>query len=175
MLGLGYLEVVTTLLSNPLRNYADLRREDDNIAPQIENPATVDNTILRTHLISGLLEMFKINRTHKMPQKIFELGDISIVNEEGETGTIDRRILAAAIMDPKTGFSEIKSCLQAVMKEEGRDFVLSPEKDPAFIEGRCAALYQRKTRVGILGEIHPQVLENFEIVQPVSLFHLMIE
>lgn len=175
MLGLGFLEVVTTLLSNPERNYTLLRRKDDKKAPQIENPATVDHTILRTHLISGLLEMFKLNRTHKMPQKIFELGDVSIVDEEGETGTVERRILAGAIMDPKTGFSKIKSCVLAVMREEGRNFVLRPEKDPTFIEGRCAALDQGKTQIGILGEIHPQVLENFEIVQPVSLFHLAVE
>lgn len=175
MLGLGFLEVVTTLLSNPQKNYGLLQREDDNRAPKIENPSTVEHTILRTHLISGLLEMFKINRTRKMPQKTFELGDVSLIEEKGETGTVDRRILAGAIMDPKTGFSEIKSCVAAVMRETGRDFDLRPENDPSFIKARCAGIYLKDSKIGILGEIHPQVLENFEIVQPVSLFHMAAE
>ena len=175
VLGLGFMEVVTTLLSNPQKNYGLLRREDDNRAPKIENPSTVEHTILRTHLISGLLQTFRINRTRKMPQKTFELGDVTLIDRKGETGTVDRRILAGAIMDPKTGFSEIKSCVEAVMRETGRDLDLRPESDPTFIKGRCAGVYLKDSKIGILGEIHPQVLENFEIVQPVSLFHLATE
>ena len=175
MLGFGFLEVVTTLLSNPQKNYSLLQREDDNRAPKIENPSTIEHTILRTQLISGLLEMFKINRTHKMPQRVFELGDVSVIDPGGETGAVDRRILAGAIMDPKTGFSEIKSCVEAVVRETDRDLDLRPDDDPAFIQGRCAGIYLKGSKIGILGEIHPQVLENFEIVQPVSLFHMATE
>jgi phenylalanyl-tRNA synthetase beta chain len=175
MTGLGFLEVVTSLLSNPEKNYTSIAREDDGKAVLIENPATTEQTMLRTHLISGLLDMFKLNRTHRMPQKIFELGDLTLLDERGETGTVDRRALAAAIMDPKTGFAEIKSCAQAAMKEEGIEAILRQERDPSFLPGRCAAIYKGEDLIGLLGEIHPQVLENFEIVQPVSLFHLLVD
>jgi phenylalanyl-tRNA synthetase beta chain len=174
MHGLGFLEVVTMMLTNTDRNYALLRRDDDSKAAIIENPSSSDHTIVRTHLISGLLDMFKINRTQKMPQRIYELGDVSVIHDQSETGAVDRRTLAGAIMDPKTGFAEIKSCAAAVVKENGGELLLRADNDPAFIEGRCAAIIRGDVKVGVLGEIHPQVLENFEIVQPVSLFHLTV-
>jgi phenylalanyl-tRNA synthetase beta chain len=172
MTGMGFLEVVTTLLSNPDRNYRMLRREDDGTATLIENPSTIEHTMLRTHLISGLLEIFKRNRTHRMPQKIFEIGDATLLDRKGETGTADRRILGAAVMDPKTGFAEIKSCAQSVLREMGGELTLEAKNDPTFIPGRCAAITAEGEELGLLGEIHPEVLEAFEIVQPVSLLHL---
>ncbi len=175
MTGLGFMEVVTSLLSNPEKNYASIGREDDGRAVLIENPATTEQTMLRTHLISGLLDMFKLNRTHRMPQKIFELGDLTLLDERRETGTRDRRALAGAVMDPKTGFAEIKSFAQAALREEGIGAVLRQEPDPSFLPGRCAAIYKGEDLIGVLGEIHPRVLENFEIVQPVALFHMLID
>jgi len=172
--GLGFLEVVTTMLSNPGKNYELLRREDDGTGAIIENPATTEHSMLRTHLVSGLLEVFKRNRTHKMPQKIFELGDVTIVDKKGETGTADRRFLAAAIMDPKTGFAEIKSCAEAVLRELGYQLVLEAREHPTFIPGRCAAVVFEGEELGVLGEIHPEVLDNFETVPPVSLVHLSV-
>jgi phenylalanyl-tRNA synthetase beta chain len=174
-LGLGFLEVVTTLLSNPERNYTLLRKKDDGTAATIENPATIEHTMLRTHLVSGLLEVFKRNRTHKMPQRIFELGDTTVLDRDSETGAADKRVLAAAVMDPKTGFADIKSYAGAILKEVGEQLRLQPKEDPAFIPGRCAAILGEDEEIGILGEIHPEVLENFEIVQPVSLLHLSLK
>ena len=45
----------------------------------------------------------------------------------------------------------------------------------SFIEGRCASILINNKEIGFLGEIHPQVLENFQLAVPVSALELNLE
>ncbi len=45
-------------------------------------------------------------------------------------------------------------------------YTLKESDDPRFIRGRCAAIMCGGRKVGIMGEIHPQVLENWGIQMP---------
>jgi len=42
--------------------------------------------MVRTHLLPGILETFANNRDYGLPQRIFEIGDVSILDEHAETG-----------------------------------------------------------------------------------------
>jgi phenylalanyl-tRNA synthetase beta chain len=46
---------------------------------------------------------------------------------------------------------------------------------PTFIPGRCGEIVVKGKVVGIIGEVHPRVLENFGISVPVSGFELEVE
>ena len=48
-------------------------------------------------------------------------------------------------------------------------------KSPIFIEGRCASILADGKEVGMMGEVHPEVLSNFEIQYPVVLFECNAE
>lgn len=172
MVGLGFLEVVTFMLTNPQDHYVKLRMEEGSDHVEIENPATGEQTMVRTHLISGLLEIFGLNRSQPTPQRIFELGEVCLLDPEAETGARDVRKIAAAIMDPKTGFAQIKSVLEGLTREIDLKLSLKPEDHPLFISGRCALLMADGQQIGLLGEVHPEILENFDLVQPVSIFEL---
>jgi phenylalanyl-tRNA synthetase beta chain len=43
------------------------------------------------------------------------------------------------------------------------------------LEGRTAAVYIKGKRLGILGEIHPEVLNNFELENPTNAFEIDLE
>ena len=161
LIGLGFLEVVTFMLSNLDDHYVKLRMEEPEDCVQIENPATVEQTMVRTHLISGLLETFRLNRSQPTPQRIFEIGDVCLLDPEAETGTRDIRKIGGAVMDPKTGFAEIKSVVEGLAREMGLEVRLDPADHPLGIPGRCARLLAETGQVGIVGEVHPQVLENY--------------
>ncbi len=167
MIGLGFLEVVTFTLTNERVQYEYMNRTAkpwENYVPLMK-PLTEDHTIVRTDLIPKLLEVLAVNKHHSMPQKIFEVGDVVV-------GMKNRLRLACCITHSKANFAEIRSVVQAVMRELNVEWNVVESDDKAFIEGRRANVVVDGSKVGVFGEIHPEVLERFDIQNPVVAFEL---
>ncbi|MCL6465191.1 MAG: phenylalanine--tRNA ligase subunit beta [candidate division WOR-3 bacterium] len=176
LIGLGFIETMTLALTCPEVHFVKLNLQDDGRSVQLENPATVEQTILRRHLFSGLLETFSINTTQPLPQQIFEVGDVFRVDEKAETGTITQRHLAVGMADAKAGFADIKAVIEAVNRELDFTVAFVPSDEMPFIPGRCAVLQTSSgKRVGILGEVHPEVLERFGLTVPLVMAEVDIE
>lgn len=69
-------------------------------------------------------------------------------------------------------FTEMKSVLAPLMLNLGFDFTLSTTSNPSFLEGRVGTVLVRKNQVGLIGEIHPQVIENWKLEDPVAAMEL---
>ena len=170
MIGLGFLEVITFTLTSERVQYDFMRRKRpkpwEGYTP-VMHPLTEEHTIVRTDILPKLLEVLSQNKHHSLPQKIFEVGDVVV-------GMKNRLRLACCITHSRANFSEIRSVVQAVMKELDLRWDVEDSDDPAFIEGRRADVIVNGKKVGVFGEIHPEVLENFELTNPVSAFELDI-
>ena len=167
MIGLGFLEVITFTLTNERVQYDWMRRKAEawkDYVPLMK-PLTEDHTIVRTDLLPKLLEVLAVNKHHPMPQKIFEVGDVVV-------GMKNRLRLACCITHSKANFAEIRGVVQAVMRELNLDWDVEESRDQAFIEGRRADVIVKGKKVGVFGEIHPEVLEKFELTNPVAGFEL---
>lgn len=179
MTGLGYQEAITLLLSSLDANYDSLLLPRADNCVLIENPISVDQTIIRTSLMPGLLDTFGVNLSHELPQRIFEIGNITLLDEAAETGAREIRKIAAATIGPHVDYSEIRSAAEALLREFGWHLAAEPLSLPCFIPGRGAqvlAIRDNQTqKVGIMGELHPQVLENYKLVHPVSIFEIDLE
>ncbi|MBO8183604.1 MAG: phenylalanine--tRNA ligase subunit beta [Archaeoglobus sp.] len=167
MLGLDFLEVITFTLTNERVQYEAMNR---NASPwkdfvPLQHPLTADHTILRTSILPSLLEVLALNRHHPMPQRIFEVGDVVV-------GKHNRLKVSAVITHSKANFSEIRSVVQALMKELALEWEAEESSDKVFIEGRAADVVVKGIVVGSFGEIHPEVLERFELTNPVAAFEL---
>ena len=46
---------------------------------------------------------------------------------------------------------------------------------PSYIEGRTAEIIVNDKSVGIIGEIHPQVLNNWKLEKPVVAFEITLD
>ncbi|RLI70875.1 phenylalanine--tRNA ligase subunit beta [Archaeoglobales archaeon] len=164
MIGLGFMEVITFTLTNERIQYEYLRREANGYT-KVMHPLTTDHTIVRTDILPKLLELLSYNKHHLMPQKIFEVGDV-VVND------VNRLRVAACITHSKANFNEIRSIVQAFMKELNLKWDVWESNDKAFIEGRRADIIVNEIKIGVFGEIHPEVLENFELTMPVVAFEV---
>ncbi|MEK6576611.1 MAG: phenylalanine--tRNA ligase subunit beta, partial [Nitrospirota bacterium] len=71
--------------------------------------------------------------------------------------------------------SGIHSYLDLLFYYTGRDYQLRPSTHPSFMEGRVGQVIVDGVEIGIIGEIHPQVLENWQINMPCSLFEISVE
>jgi phenylalanyl-tRNA synthetase beta chain len=176
MTGLGFLEIMTPALTNVEEHYDKLGLSAPEHFVRLENPISVEQTMAREQLITGLLSTLRVNTTREMPQQIFEAGDCFETAPEMETGVRTRRKLAAGIAGPRVGYTDAKQTLDALARELGRDLRFEPLEDPTFIPGRCARVFfqaaGRELVWGMLGEVHPTVLESFGITQPTALLEI---
>ncbi len=163
MIGLGYLEVITFTLTSERNQYDYMRRKRpepwEGYTP-LMHPLTEEHTIVRTDLLPKLLEVLSVNTHYPLPQKIFEVGDVVV-------GMKNRLRLSACSTHSRANFAEVRSLVQAVMRELDIEWEVRESEDEAFIEGRRADIVAGGRKVGVFGEIHPEVLENFGIPNPV--------
>jgi phenylalanyl-tRNA synthetase beta chain len=176
MTGLGFLEVMTPALTSAEEHYDKLGLSVPAHYVRLENPISVEQTMAREQLITGLLSTLRVNTTREMPQHIFEAGDCFEISKESETGVRTHRKLAAGIAGPRVGYTDAKQALDALARELGRSQRFEPLESPTFIPGRCARVFvkvsEREQNWGMLGEVHPEVLSRFGITQPTVLFEV---
>jgi len=183
MTGLGFLEVITPVLTHVGEHYEMLGRSEPEHYVRLENPISVEQTMCRTQLVTGLLSTLRVNTTREMPQSIFEAGDCFELDSTEETGVRARRKLAAGSAGPRVGYTDAKQALDALARELGRGLRFEPLEGPTFIPGRCARVFVQpgqsaisnlkpEMQWGVLGEVHPAVLESFGITQPTVLFEV---
>jgi phenylalanyl-tRNA synthetase beta chain len=171
MTGLGHQEVVTMTLSNRDNEFKKMNREEEKVCETM-NPITVECTICRRRVLPSLLKVLSQNLHREYPHKIFEIGDINLLNPRKETGAERRKSLACVISDVEVSYEKISSVLDALLKSIGIDFKLQKTNNNSFINGRCANIVVNKKIVGIIGEVHPQVLNNWKLEKPVVGFEI---
>jgi phenylalanyl-tRNA synthetase beta chain len=174
MVGLGFQEILMYTMTNPENLFAKMNQEETRVV-EVSNPKVVTMTCLRNWLLPSLLEFLSNNQSVEFPQKVFELGKVTLLDEKRETRTRDEEWLAAVISHPNASFSEIKSVLDAFFMNLGVNWQIRETLHPSFIEGRVGAAEIDGVNVGVLGEIHPQVLGAWKLENPTAAFEINMQ
>ncbi|MFX1568304.1 MAG: phenylalanine--tRNA ligase subunit beta [Promethearchaeota archaeon] len=178
MIGAGYLEVMNFILSNSEKQYSFMRQEfEEKTHVQILNPVSKEYNTTRTRLLPKLLETLLNNRSEEKPIRIFEVGDILLVDDKEETGAKREVHLSAVTYHEHSDFTEIRSTLDFIMTSLGvdNDYEIKAEKNLTYLEGRYGDIYLKGKKIGEIGEIHPEVLLNFKLEFPVAALELNLE
>jgi phenylalanyl-tRNA synthetase beta chain len=171
MVGLGYQEVLNYTLTNQ-ENLFDKMGVERNTVLEISNPKVVTMTCLRSWLLPGLVEFLSKNPSVEFPQKIFELGKVTLLDDSKETKVREEEWLTAAATHATSGFSEIKSALDAFFSNYGVQWQIKQTAHPSFIEGRVGKVIVAGLEIGVVGEVSPQVLESWKLENPMAAFEI---
>jgi phenylalanyl-tRNA synthetase beta chain len=174
MVGLGFQEALTLNMTNPEDLFTKMNVKKQRIM-ELANPKVQTLTCLRNWMLPSLLEFLSHNLHIEYPQKIFELGTVTVLDEKAETRTRDVNTLAAAISHANASFTETKSALDALLMNLGLQWQIRETEHPSFIEGRVGTVIVNRIEVGLLGEIHPKVLETWTLENPVAVFELNMD
>jgi phenylalanyl-tRNA synthetase beta chain len=101
------------------------------------------------------------------PQKIFEIGECAM-----KLIARDAVRVAGCIANSRVSFEDISSVACALVRSMGFEYKIQPASDSRFLEGRSATISVGGTKIGIMGEINPKVLNNWGIENPVVAFEL---
>ena len=161
--GLGYLEVMPFTLTNEDTLFKKMQRGEKSGVLHVMHPISIENTVVRTDLLPLLLEFLALNRHRELPQRLFTVGDVV-------DSCLTYQHAAGVSTHPDADFSEAYASADAVLHELSIDHSIKESADPAFIDGRKGDIIVAGKKIGVFGEIHPSVLNSFELEHSVAAF-----
>lgn len=171
MVGLGYQEVLTFTLSSPDTLFRKMNIPREKVV-ELANPKVSCMTCLRNWLLPNLMEFLSHNTHVEYPQRIFEVGYCVVLDEKQENKTRDIEKLGCITIHSNANFAEIKSTLHALLTNLGLKYDLEEISHGSFIEGRAGKIIVEGEETGLIGEIHPQVLQNWNLENPAAALEL---
>ena len=162
----GYIESLTCALVSMKENYNFLRYEPNlEEAITLSNPKTIEYELVRTSLIPGLIKVLQSNQNERIPQKIFEISDCAVIDPTHDTGARNHRKICLMQLNTTASFEVIHSALGLLMTKIGAslsDYHLeATDDDKKFFQKRGANVMLQGKRIGSIGVLHPEVIENF--------------
>jgi len=174
MVGLSFQETLTYNLTNSENLFDNMNIEKSTIV-EVANPKVATMTCLRNSLLPSLMEFLGNNTSIEFPQRIFELGKVTALDDTKETKTRDENWLAAVTAHVSACFTEIKSVLDSFLMNFGVDWQIKETLHSSFIEGRIGKVLVNGEEAGIIGEIHPLVLERWKLENPAAAFEINLD
>lgn len=167
-IGLQYQETFSPVLTNKKLLYEQARFSDPGTV-EIDNFTSETYSVVRTTLIPILLDLLSKNKHIDYPQKVFEEG---IVTRRHDDAVVDYNFLTLVSTHSHTTFTEAKQAADAILSLLGIKGKYEEIEHSSFISGRAARILVDGTEIAILGEIHPQVLDNFKLELPVTALEI---
>ena len=173
MVGMGFSEAMNFYLTNEQLNFTSLGyKENAESTIKVTYAKTEAITMLRTNLLSGLMQNLGNSTNERMPQRLFEIGNVFYIDNEKVKEDTNLSIVSE---HSRANYSEIKAVVLELLKFIGcNDYTLKEFGDDAFIDGRAAKIVRGKEELGHFGEINPQVLSYFKIEEPVVAAEIYI-
>jgi phenylalanyl-tRNA synthetase beta chain len=181
LVGLGFEDLLNFHMINEAENYERLHVEagSDVVGGgepvTIQEPYSEDYTMLRTWALPSLLMVLENNTHRAYPQDLAEIGLAAQLDESENTGVAEHRTVAGVLARADASYEDAKGRLQALAKAFGAELATPPTEHPTFIDGRAAEVVLDGESVGVIGEVHPEVLVEHDLEVPVAAFELRLD
>ena len=165
--GLGYSEILTYSFDSPKMFDAIRLPADSPLRETVKilNPLGEDTSVMRTTALPAMLETLQRNVAyHNKAAKFYEVATIYLP-QPGQVLPYEPKVLSLGAYGPDVTFftmkGEIESLLQCLGLQEAEYTAVTD--DPSFHPGRCARLTIAGQDMGIFGQIHPLVAQNYDM------------
>ncbi|MBI4714960.1 MAG: phenylalanine--tRNA ligase subunit beta [Nitrospirae bacterium] len=169
--GMGFQEVISNILTSKTDVTVRMNRPDAPVV-EVDNVMSESYSVLRPGLLPSLLEVEGASGKSFYPHRIFEAGEAAEPDPEALSGSRTSVKAAALTAHAAASFSEVQSHLDVLMYYLAVPYQLVPVEHPSFIPGRVGEIRVAGKPVGVIGEIHPGVLEGWEIDVPCAALEL---
>ena len=166
----GYDEIITYSFISPTY-YDKILWPADYAARKsfkILNPLGEDTSIMRTTTLASMLEILTRNYNYRNKcAKLYEVGRIYLPG--GEDGlAIEAKVLSMGAYGEDMDFYTMKGAIEAILKEIRAEDIhfegpTGAPSDASYHPGRCATVWSGSDCIGIFGQIHPLVAQNYGV------------
>ena len=167
----GFVEALSRVLCN---EDAAFKALSETRFVKIKNPISKEYGSLRGELLPSLLGLLSANTHNPYPQRVFEAGEVVV--RGGKEGTQTKRHACAVACHSAASLTEAAAALRHLLESLGvADYALHPCGENRFMKGRQARVMIDGKAIGVIGEVHPQVLENFGLQMPCVAFEVRLD
>ncbi len=173
---LGLQEIVTYRLTTPERETRILppgERPDDRPYVRLENPISMDRVVMRHSLLASMMEIAESNARFRERLALFEIGPVYLA-AEGNALPDEPMRLAIVLSGPREhkhwatenpypfDFYDLKGILAALFEHlQLEPLRLENQTHPCFHPGKGARILLNENQVGVMGELHPLVKQQY--------------
>lgn len=132
---------------------------------RIQNPLGEETSMMRTTLLPAMLEVLARNyAARNLEAGLYEFGTVYLP-KAGQELPDEVQKIQIGLYGEGTDYFTLKGAVEALLAGAGiQDFDVERVTDlPYYHPGRCARILAGGEELAVLGEVHPQVLENYEI------------
>lgn len=155
------------------------------------NPIASQMSVMRSSLIGSLLQVLKFNLDRRAPRvRVFEIGrvylrDAAVATTDTTVQGIHQpmRVAGLAFGDAdalswshkgqRVDFFDVKGDVEALLAPLSASF--EPAEHPALHPGRSARIVLQGRAIGVIGELHPQWRQSWDLPQAPVLFELDLD
>jgi phenylalanyl-tRNA synthetase beta chain len=184
LMDMGFNEAITFSFVNGERDR--LFRAEGQNGVTLANPIDVDESEMRTSLLTGLMESLQRNFNHgNRDVKLFEMGRVFTVESAGAR-PLERELLGVVMSggvasdDWRGGrqadFYDLKGAIEAVFSSLNvSGFTIERAGVEYLHPGQSAVLSREGEQVARLGRLHPRVASLYKFRQPVYVAEIEFE
>lgn len=191
LVDLGLQEVITYRMTSPEKEARLLPKgspaADDAAYLRLANPTTSERVVMRRSLLASVMEAVERNARIRPQIALFEIGPVfptELVNKLAGKMELEPVRLVVVLSGPRslpswqTGnqiegdsvhmdFYDLKGIFEALLGAlQIQEVRYGPAEHPSFHPGKCARIWLGERELGIIGELHPLVRDNFEELPP---------
>ncbi|HEY77618.1 MAG TPA: phenylalanine--tRNA ligase subunit beta [Dehalococcoidia bacterium] len=183
LVGYGFQEIICfSLTSREALNKAQTRADDDKPPLRLSNPMTTEQEFLRPSLRASILTALAANQRHEEGViRLFEVGRVYLARpgdlpEEPEmvcgvmSGAGSKKSWHGE--DRPVDFYDGKGVVEALFQQLGVAAKFEKGQDNGLHPTRQVAIAVNGQTIGVVGELHPEVAQAFEISVPTCLFEI---
>lgn len=182
MQSMGFMEVITYSFINPDYKYKLSLKENNSIIA-ILNPLSQDRSVMRPLLLPGLLEVAEYNINHGSSSlKLFEIGRVfhyddnkNCIEEEHLCGLITGLVENEWYAPQRSpDFYDAKGIIEEIFTICNSHLVTEHGKEPYLIPSSSVYICSDGEKLGVAGEVMPEIREKIGINAPCIIFELNI-
>ncbi|MBA4366465.1 MAG: phenylalanine--tRNA ligase subunit beta [Desulfobacterium sp.] len=193
LIGFGFTEAINySFIKRSAVDQLRLRPEDSRrCVVEILNPLSEDQAVMRTSLIPGLLDTMHRNISWQTKNlKLFEIGRVFLNTQRKNIQPHEIEYLSCLWTGKRVenswhgsnldcDFYDLKGVAEGLLKAlrlEGIQFTALPSENCCYHKsGHAASIYAAGELVGTIGEVHHEVLSNYNLKQTAFIMELDLD
>ncbi|HOQ15772.1 MAG TPA: phenylalanine--tRNA ligase subunit beta [Defluviitaleaceae bacterium] len=165
----GFYEIMNYTFESP-KVFEKLNISEDSDLRKvitISNPLGEDFSIMRTQTLNGMLTSLSINYNRRNEEVLlYEIGKVYIPKELPLKELPEEKLKLTLGMYGNVDFYDLKGSIEVLFEKLGMSEKVeySLEQNLSWMHpGRCASISCKNKKIGYIGEVHPNVAENYDI------------
>ncbi|TJX67904.1 phenylalanine--tRNA ligase subunit beta [Soehngenia saccharolytica] len=141
---------------------------------RLMNPLGEDYSVMRTTLISNMLDLLNKNNNRGIESmRVYEIGNVFLPSNSSDSMPEEKTMVCIGMYGERD-FYFLKDVIETLLERLGiKEYeYIRESENPIYHPGRTAKMIKDMKSLGVFGEIHPDIMENYDFDKRIYIAEL---